>query len=367
MQTPGDVIKELLKERGWTQADLSKKFCRPLPTINHIIKGKKSITPEMAISLGAAFGTGPERWMKLESEYRLSLAKTNPENIEKRARLYDYAPIKDMEKRRWIPCATSPEEQEKILCQFYEINSLEEEPQISVATRKSTREIPLTASQKAWCFRAKQLAKAIQVSPFEKSKLNEASLRLRELAAYPEEARHVSKTLAEYGIRYLIIEPLPGDKIDGATLWLDEKSPVIVMSLRYDRIDAFWFTLLHEFYHVVHEDASIDDDLCGEGQVPSIVKVKVERKADLEASKRLVPLENLNSFIMRVSPLYSKKRIVQFAHTVEIHPGIIVGQLQHRGEIGYSANREMLAKIRNIVSNTALTDGWGCSIEISIC
>ncbi len=125
--------------------------------------------------------------------------------------------------------------------------------------------------------------------------------------------------------------------------------------------------MLHEFYHVVHEDASIDDDLCGEGQVPSIVKVKVERKADLEASKRLVPLENLNSFIMRVSPLYSKKRIVQFAHTVEIHPGIIVGQLQHRGDIGYSANREMLATIRNIVSNTALTDGWGCSIEISIC
>lgn len=363
---PGDEIRKLINERNWTQSDLAKIIDRPLQTVNLIIKGKKMITPEMAISLGAAFGTSPEKWMKLESEYRLSLAKINPKKIEKRARLYDYAPIKDMEKRRWIPHATSPEEQEKNLCHFYEIDSLDFEPEISVATRKTTMEIALTASQKAWCFRAKMLAKAIQVSPFKKSKLNEASLRLRELAAYPEEAKHVPKTLAQYGIRYLVIEPLPGGKIDGATLWLDEKSPVIVMSLRYDRIDAFWFTLLHEFSHIVHEDASVDDNLCGKGQVPSIVKIESERRADLEASERLVPSKRLNSFIMRVSPLYSKKRIIQFAHTIKIHPGVIVGQLQHMGEIGYSANREMLAKIRNIVSDTALTDGWGCSIELNI-
>jgi HTH-type transcriptional regulator/antitoxin HigA len=67
---------------------------------------------------------------------------------------------------------------------------------------------------------------------------------------------------------------------------------------------------------------------------------------------------------MRVSPLYSKTRIIQFAHTIQIHPGIIVGQLQYRGEIGYSANREMLVKIRDIVIDSALTDGWGRSVQI---
>lgn len=365
MQIPGDFIKDLLSQKGWTQADLAKILCRPLPTVNHIIKGKKSITPEMAVSLGAAFGNDPEWWMKVESEYRLSLTKTIPEHIKKRAFLYEYAPVKDMEKRGWIPRTETPEEQEKILCRFYEIKSLDNDPQLSAATRKSTREVSLTPNQKAWCFRAKQLAKAVHVSPFKKNKLNEASLRLRELAAYPEEAKHVSKTLSDYGIRFLVIEPLPGGKIDGATLWLDEESPVIVMSLRYDRIDNFWFTLLHEFYHVVHEDASIDDDLCGEGQIPSIAKVDAERRADLDASERLTSSKKLNSFIIRVSPLYSKKKIIQFAHTINIHPGIIVGQLQCRGEIGFSANREMLAKIRDDVTNTALTDGWGHNIEIS--
>lgn len=363
---PGDEIKKLLKERNWTQDDLAKILGRPLKTVSFIIKGRQSITPEMAVSLGAAFGINPEKWLELDSEYRLSLVDMDSKKIKKRARLYDYAPIKDMEKRRWIPHATSPEEQEKFLCHFYEIDSLEDEPQISVATRKPTEDITLTSSQKAWCFRAKKIAKAIQVSPFKKNKLDEASLRLRELAAYPEEARHVAKILAEYGIRYIVIEPLPGAKIDGATLWLDEKSPVIVMSLRYDRIDAFWFTLLHEFSHIVHGDASIDDDLCGEGQVPSIAKIESERRADMEATEQLIPSKRLSSFIMRVSPLYSKKRIIQFAHTVKIHPGVIVGQLQHMGEIGFSANREMLAKIRNVITETALTDGWGHSIEINL-
>jgi len=47
---------------------------------------------------------------------------------------------------------------------------------------------------------------------------------------------------------------------------------------------------------------------------------------------------------------------------MKIHPGIIVGQLQHRNEINYGSNREMLVKIRSAVIETALTDGWNRSI-----
>ncbi|MGB2809934.1 MAG: helix-turn-helix domain-containing protein [Sedimentisphaerales bacterium] len=365
MQTPGEEIRKQLKERNWIQSDLARIIERPLQTINAIIKGKRSITPEMAVSLGAAFGTEPEKWMLLESKYRLSLAKTNPEKIEQRARLYDYAPIKEMERRGWIPRSTSAEEQEKALCRFFEISSLNEEPQINVITRKSTGTQSLSASQKAWCFRARQLAKAIQVSPFKKANLNIAASKLRELAAFPEEARHIPKTLAAFGIRFLVVEPLPSSKIDGATIWLNDTSPVIAVSLRYNRIDAFWFTLLHEFYHVVYEDSSIDDDLFGDRQIPTIAKEEAERKADNKASDQLVPSYKLNSFILRVSPLFSKKHIIQFAHTIKIHPGIIVGQLQHRGEIGYSTNRELLIKIREIVTSSTLTDGWGRSITIN--
>ena len=73
----------------------------------------------------------------------------------------------------------------------------------------------------------------------------------------------------------------------------------------------------------------------------------------------LFPSDALRSFILRVGPIYSKERINQFANRVKIHPGVIVGQLQKRKEISYAANREMLVKVREYVTSTAVTDGWG--------
>lgn len=73
---PGDFIRDELKERNWTQADLAGIMGRPLETINRIIAGKKRITPETAVGLGEAFGTSPEFWLNLENAHRLALARS---------------------------------------------------------------------------------------------------------------------------------------------------------------------------------------------------------------------------------------------------------------------------------------------------
>jgi HTH-type transcriptional regulator/antitoxin HigA len=90
---------------------------------------------------------------------------------------------------------------------------------------------------------------------------------------------------------------------------------------------------------------------------------EAEQKANAAASNALVPDHELTSFVRRLAPIYSKDRLIQFAHRMKIHPGIIVGQLQHRGELGFRAHRELLVKIRSIITGTALTDGWGHSIS----
>jgi HTH-type transcriptional regulator/antitoxin HigA len=59
--------------------------------------------------------------------------------------------------------------------------------------------------------------------------------------------------------------------------------------------------------------------------------------------------------------MYSKARINQFANRIKMHPGIIVGQLHHRGEVRAAAHRGLLVKIREHVLTTAIVDGWGCS------
>ena len=86
---PGDYIREELKARGWTQADLAKIIGRTQPAVNEMVTGKRGITPESALALAAAFGTSPEFWMNLETMYSLSLADADVKGIRKRAEKFE--------------------------------------------------------------------------------------------------------------------------------------------------------------------------------------------------------------------------------------------------------------------------------------
>lgn len=359
---PGDFIREEIEARGWTQADLARVLDRPLRTVNLIINGKKAITAETARELGEAFGTGPEVWLNLESMYRLSTAKDPEGEVRRRAHLYEIAPVKDMEQRQWIRPTKSHEELEAELRRFFGVDSLERRPEMPVAARASGQaEKEMTPPQVAWCRRALQLASMLPAKRFSKGSVNLAARSLRQLMAYAEETRKVSRVLAEEGIRFVIVEHLPGTRIDGAALWLSEDSPVIALSARYDRIDSFWFTLCHELAHVLHEHAQavLDLDLLEAHSVETTRREAMETQANRVAAEMLIARADLDSFIVRVKPYYSKARIIQFAQCIHVHPGIVVGQLQYRDEVKYYANREMLVAIRAIVVQEALTDGWG--------
>jgi HTH-type transcriptional regulator/antitoxin HigA len=356
--TPGEAIRQKLEERGWTQEDLAMITGRSRQTIGAIILGKAEITLEMAASLGAAFGDDPAYWIRLDSAARLPHVRTDITKTKRLAELFKMAPVRDMQKRGWIRETDDLDDLSSQLRAFLR--------PATVATRSSAIDT-LSPIQRAWCARARQLAETMTVAQFKASKTADLKSHLRDLAAYPKEVRHLPDVFALYGIRFVVVEPLPGAKIDGAAFWLSDEKPAIAVSLRYDRVDTLWYTVMHECSHIVHQDLThVDTDIVGEATSDRLATSEDERRANAEASASLIPPEELDSFIRRVAPLYSKQRIVQFAHRIKIHPGIVVGQLQHRGEISYSTNREMLVKIRTDVIETALTDGWGNIISPSV-
>jgi len=93
--------------------------------------------------------------------------------------------------------------------------------------------------------------------------------------------------------------------------------------------------------------------------LPEEQKTDGEKEADKFAAESLIKPSELDSFIARVGPLYSKPMIAAFAAKVGVHPGIVVGQLHHRKVVPYRAHRQVLDQVRNIVTQSALTDGWG--------
>lgn len=364
-RTPGEYIRDELKARGWTQDDLARVLERPLPTVNEIIQAKRAIMPEMAKALGSAFGNSPEVWMERETNFRLSLVEDKGmDAVRKRSRLFELAPVKDLQKRGWIRATDDPDIIEQDIKALFEIQNLDDEPELTAVMRKTDPLSSLTPSQRSWCFRVRQLARYIAVSEYREDRLPQCSRELRKLAAFSKEVKKVPDILARYGIRFVVVEPLPGSKLDGMATWLDRDKPVIGMSLRFDRIDGFWHTLCHELKHIENRDElSVDESVSDPGDIQLRVKPEMERRADEGAASMLIDPDELKSFILRVGPLYSKERINQFANRLKIHPGIIVGQLQHRCEIGYHANREMLVKVRQSLTPVALTDGWGHSVD----
>jgi HTH-type transcriptional regulator/antitoxin HigA len=373
---PGEVLREELEARGWTQLDLGEILGRPPRVVNEIITGKRSITPETAKGLADAFGTSAQFWMNLESRWQLSRVREQDISVSRRAKLFSAAPIKEMVRRNWIPETSNIEVLESRVLEFMSMKSLEEAPDyLAHAARKSTAYGEATTpAQRAWLRRALQLARALVVSPFTPSSFEAGLDRLRDLRRNPEDVREISRVLAEMGVRFVVIEPLAGTRIDGACQWLDERSPVVAISLRYDRIDWFWFTLMHELGHVkardgVNRDACLDVDLVGEGAAERRkARPKSEVAADEFAEDNLIPRTDLDNFVARVSPLYSREKILGFAARMGVHPGIVVGQLHHRtelnGGLSYTHFRPMLAKVRSIITRVALTDGWGCTTSI---
>jgi len=367
---PGKMLRSMLESRGWTQDELSTITGWSRQTIGAIVGGRSSITPSMAIALGAAFGNDPADWLQWNAQFELSMVETDDRGaVERRGKLYSLAPITDMQKRGWITESSDVSDLDESLASFFG-GPLDQGIGFPVATRRTIHLDELNPWERAWCFRARQLAKFAPVeAPFSRNRLASAERELRKAAAFPKEIRKVRRILAEHGIRFMVIEPLPKTEMDGAAFWLDDDSPVIALSVRFDRVDAFWFTLFHEFKHIEHGDAySFDSNLLSErnGKITVLLADNdAEQRANVAAANALIPADELTSFVRRVAPLYSTDRLIQFAHRMQIHPGIIVGQLQHRGELGYKAHRELLVKVRAIVTGTALTDGWGQSISLS--
>lgn len=88
-------------------------------------------------------------------------------------------------------------------------------------------------------------------------------------------------------------------------------------------------------------------------------KPQYEREADEFAADYLVPRSELYEFTKGVRPLYSKAKIIQFASRLGVHPGIVVGQLQHAGEISYAHSRDLLDINSSAITEAAVSDGWG--------
>jgi HTH-type transcriptional regulator / antitoxin HigA len=364
IRSPGKHLLEAIEAHGWTQTEFAEIVGRPGRLISEIIAEKRGITPDTAVAFAAALNSPPEYWLNLDAAYQLSKAAPAADRINRRARLHKRFPVREMLKRGWIK-ASSDDELEQAVLKFFGIASVDDPVVFDHAARRNYS-TELSAMQEAWLMRVYKLASALSVPKYSESTLRESLGQLESLMVEPEEIRHVPRILADCGVRFVIVEPIPGSKIDGVCFWLDKnRSPVIGLSLKgSDQIDRVWFNLRHEIEHVLRGDGR-NEAVVDDFEDQSASESDAEKAANLAASDFCVPQKRMDDFVARHHPIYTNQALIGFSRLMKRHPGIVAGQLQKKLD-RWDLFKKFQAKIRHIITQTALTDGYGRTISIEI-
>jgi HTH-type transcriptional regulator/antitoxin HigA len=295
--------------------------------------------------------------MNLETSWQLSKVEARDDSITRAAALRARFPVREMMKRGWIKQTNSTQELEESVCGYFGIQSANDNIVFRHAARRNYQD-DVTPIQWAWIFRVNQLATSLHVGPYSEASLRKSIPALERLMTEPEEIRHIPRILLECGVRFVIVEPIPGSEIQGVCFWInDNKSPVIGLTLKGDQIDKFWFDFWHEIEHVLAgdgKDGIVIDDFDESKPATSDIELNANRKA----AEHCVPQAPMRDFILRHNPMFSQPSMLGFSKIVNRHPGIVVGQIQ-RHINRWDLFKKHQPRIRHIITQTAMTDGYG--------
>lgn len=361
---PGTFIAEELTERKWTQADLAYILGMDVTQLNKLINGKTDITPESAIALGDAFDMPAEFFMNLQNAFDLLKAKKADPGVSKRARLAAF-PIREMIKRKWIEDGDTALLDLQMM-RFFDKPSVEEIPFIgnapilSYAAKKGTDYEETTPAQYAWLHRVRKIAEHMDAPLYSETALRNKLSSIRSHMLDLDDLIHIPTILNKCGVRFVLVESLPGSKIDGVCVWLDGQ-PVIGMTMRLNRPDDFCFVLRHEIEHVLRGDGreatfAPIDVLDADGLSKPLPEC--EMIANEVAGEFCVPRALLDSFLARKGSFITERDLLNFAARVQINPAVVVGQIQYRTN-KYGVLRKFQVSIQERLLPWKYKDGWG--------
>jgi HTH-type transcriptional regulator/antitoxin HigA len=316
---PIDAILFRMEEKGLRQADLIPYFGTS-SRVSEVLKRKRPLTVQMIRAISLGLGISADTLVGLGD-----VAVPDRKEID-----WAKFPIKEMMSRGWLQSVTSRTSgaAEELVKAYIAGAGLQFGSAAFRRTLSGEAKSPTTVyALYAWLARVIQRArhKKKELGSFEKEYLTAAFLRELAQMSWSERGPLLAiEYLQRQGIAVIIEPQLKGTQLDGAALKDVDGTPIIALTLRYDRLDNFWFTLLHEAVHIwKHVDNEVDafvDDL----NVPS--EDRREAEANRLAGEAFIPRLIWKRSDAFISP--SKESIEKLARDLRIHPAIIAGRLR---------------------------------------
>lgn len=341
---PGETLAGVIEEHGLTQSRLASLMGRPTQVINEIVRGKKNITPETATGLERVFDVPATFWISLQSRHDITLAK-----CAERAKWQQQFPLlkdfraNELMKRGWIPRVNDKAMQVKELCKFLGVASLEVHAatlpasfRITGGERYSDRTLAV------WLRRGELLALQAELPAFDPTRFRAILDEIRALTVdTPDDFDdQMTQLCASAGVALVFVQELPKVGANGVTRWLHRGNPLIQLNLKWKWADIFWFTFFHGAGHVLQPKRH---DVMHYGKRQS-TDTRYEDAASQFATDILIPPTQWKHICGELIIYSTSQRVRELAHEAQVHPGIVVGRLQHERRIRYSEMNDLRTK-----------------------
>ena len=343
--TPIEAISFRMEEQGLKQKDLVP-YIGSKSKVSEVLSGRRKLTLPMIRALHHGLGIPLQVLTQEPDDTEAELA-----DIE-----WDRFPIREMVKRGWL-AATIHEirSNAKQLMERFFASLGDQNTAIVFCRRTKFRERSRRKMDKyallAWTARVLILAQRHSpATKYEQGVVTDNFLKkVAQLSALDGGPLLAQEFLSKHGIP-LIIEPhLPRTYLDGAAILTENGMPVIGLTIRHDRLDNFWHTLLHELAHVLchlrdPEESFVDDLEVKESNDPR------EREADLIARNSFIPREQWR----RESAYYeqTEEAIINLANKLHIHAAIVAGRIHYETQNYYKFTHLVgRGQVRRLFSN----------------
>tara|TARA_R110002051_G_scaffold269644_1_gene329865 strand:- start:6169 stop:7263 length:1095 start_codon:yes stop_codon:yes gene_type:complete len=347
---PGVLIKdELDATPDLNQRKLAKELGVQPSFLNEIIKGKRPVTADIAILLEKIFGISADYWMRFQSQYEIDKARVKQKNIKKVRNIElwniikEYVPVRYFKKHQYLN--DDIESDIKTIKNIYGVETIDSlvssfSKDKFAYYRKSDKLKIDEKNMFAWSSLAQYEAKNQKTNTFNFDNLNQLCKNLNNI--FYENSRtpeRIKAVLNQFGIKMLLIDKLEKTPIDGFSFW-SEKNPAIALTLRYNRIDNFAFTIMHEIGHIdLHLRNDKDRKFMDLTRKQNLDKSETE--ADNYAQQKLIPKDIWQDILENHLPLNDDK-IKALGDRHKINPAILLGRVCY--EMDYYAMKTTIDK-----------------------
>ncbi|HWW14036.1 MAG TPA: ImmA/IrrE family metallo-endopeptidase [Candidatus Dormibacteraeota bacterium] len=323
-RTPDPI--EAIKFR-MEQMDLTPRDLVPLigsrSKVSEVLSGKRPLTLSMVRALHKGLGVPAKALLQEQL-----LPGFEEDTIE-----WERFPIREMVARGWIrERVHNPRRQAgEVMRRFLAPLGSDWAP---IALYKQTHYVrsarrmdayALAAWKARVCIRALEDHVSVQFKP--EAITDEFMHELAHLSVLGDGPKHVGEYLASVGVCFVIEPHLPETYIDGAAILVKGDRPIVALTLRHDRVDNFWFVLMHELAHVsrhlsggsinaFYDDLDVDDSTNAQ-----------EREADEIAGEALIPEKEWSRSPAR--NLRTPEAVSHLANKLRIHPALVAGRIRH--------------------------------------